>query len=365
MNHPQNVVASPSRRGMSRRRLLGLSALGVLLAGAGIGSMLAAPLPWESDDIPDWTSADMPDQTGHLAVVTGGNGFPQAGRSGLGFHIAQALARANADVVIASRNVVRGAEAVRQIRSEVPSADIRFEVLDLADMNSVRNFAASLRERGRAIDVLVNNAGVMGRMRREVSVDGFERVLATNTIGHFALTNALRPLLEMAGGARIMWVGSGRTAGALPFDDLNLEERYEYAGAYDNSKLANLMLSQEMNRRWLASGSRVISVAAHPGVALTNLIPEGPGLESAEGWRLQTLPFMFQPAADGALPLLYATTVHGVEPGDYYGPNGFLGIRGLPGRAELPAAARDPAAAARLWDVLEKMTESGGDGRTG
>nr|WP_274594955.1 oxidoreductase [Aquabacter spiritensis] len=299
----------------------------------------------------------MPPQAGRRVLVTGGNGHPQDDRSGLGYQDALALARAGADVTIASRNAARGQEAVRAIRAEVPGAAVRFETLDLADQTSVRAFAARMRASGQGLDVLINNAGVMGRARREVSVDGFERVLATNTLGHFTLTALLLPLLKKARDPRIVWVGSLRTSDALPFDDLQLARSYAYTAAYDNSKLANLMLAIELDRRSTARGWGVSSLAAHPGVARTNLIPDGPGLDSAEGWRFRFLPFFFQPAAQGALPTLYAATDPKAVSGGYYGPTGLLGLRGPPGVAIPPAAARDPRAAERLWAALERLTQ--------
>lgn len=287
--------------------------------------------------------------------MTGANGYPQDDRSGLGYQEALALARAGADVTIASRNQARGEEAVRRIRADAPGSTVRFETLDLADLASVRAFAARMGESGQGLDVLINNAAVMGRLNREVSVDGFERVFATNTLGHFALTALLLPLLRKGREPRIVWVLSLRMSGALPFDDLQFERTYDYAAAYDNSKLANLLLAFEFERRSKASGWGVSSLASHPGVARTNLIPDGPGLDSREGWRFRWLPFMFQPPAQGALPILYAATSPQAVAGGYYGPKGFLGLRGLPGVATVPAAAQDQMSAATLWASLERL----------
>lgn len=354
--HDRPNDTANTRGGISRRRLLRFSALGGVAVAATAAGLLAGPLAIAEDDIPDWTTADIADLSGLRVIVTGGNGYPEGDRSGLGFHCAAALAAAGADVIIASRNETRGAEAVRMVQRSVASAAIRFERVDLADLASVRAFAQRMQQEGRPIDLLVNNAGVMGRRDREVSVDGFERVLATNTIGHFALTGLLLPLLQNADQPRVVWVGSGRTASSLPFDDLQLERSYEYGAAYDNSKLANLLLAFELDRRARGGGWKGMCVAAHPGVAHTNLIPDGPGMDSAEGWRLRFLPFLFQPPADGALPILYAATASEVTPGSYYGPNGLGGIRGLPGVASVPAPAQDQAAAARLWVALERLT---------
>lgn len=346
---------TPRRKRVSRRSVLRLSAVGGAVGIAGAAGLLAGPLWVSADEIPDWTAADIPDQTGRRAIVTGGNGLPIEDRSGLGYHDALALARAGADVVIASRDAGRGEEAMRRIAAEAPAGSIRFARLDLADLTSVRDFSARLQAEGRPIDILVNNAGVMGRQTREVSVDGFERVFATNTLGHFALTVRLLPLLRRATQPRIVWVSSSRTAPALPFDDLQLERDYGYAAAYDNTKLANLLLAFELDRRSRAAGWNIASIASHPGVARTNLIPSGPGLDSAEGWRFRMLPFMFQSPSDGALPTLYAATSAQAASGGYFGPNGFGGIRGLPGTAAIPQAAKDARAAATLWAALESM----------
>lgn len=343
----------------SRRRFLRRSALA---ATVGVVAASSAGLAWRSSaasrdrvEIPEWTVADIPSQQGRTALVTGGNGYPQDGRSGLGYHAALALAQAGADVTIASRDRARGEEAVRRIRAEAAGATIRFETLDLANLASVRAFAERMRAGGRGLDILVNNAGVMGRAGREVSVDGFERVFATNTLGHFVLTALLLPLLQQGRDPRIVWVASMRTAEALPLDNLQLRESYDYAAAYDNTKLANLLLAFECERRSRATGWGVSSYAAHPGVARTNLIPNGPGLDSAEGWRFRWLPFLFQPAAQGALPMLYAATSPQAVAGDYYGPTGLQGMRGPPGRAKVPAAAQDPRSAAALWAELQTM----------
>ncbi len=298
---------------------------------------------------------DIPAQSGRKAIVTGGNGFPQDGRSGLGYQIALALARAGADVTIASRNQVRGEEAVRRITSLAPASKVSFEMLDLTEPASVRAFADRMLAKGEPLDLLVNNAGVMGRLNREVSVEGFERVFATNTLGHFMLSAMLLQMMRKDRDARVVWMTSMRTSGALPFDDLQLQQNYDYAAAYDNTKLANLLLAVEFARRSTVTGWGISSIAAHPGVARTNLIPDGPGLDSREGWRFQWLPFIFQPADQGALPALYAATSPNAVAGGYYGPNGFGGLRGLPANAEIPAAAMDPVAATRLWTHLEQL----------
>jgi NAD(P)-dependent dehydrogenase (short-subunit alcohol dehydrogenase family) len=282
---PENQDDQPkpgaNRPAFSRRAFLQVSAVGVSagLVGGSAG-YIAGWSNRASADIRDWTTADIPSQQGRRVLVTGGNGYPEDGRSGLGYQDALALARAGADETIASRNQARSEEAVRRIRADAPGSSVRFETLDLANLTSVRAFGARMRASGQRLDVLINNAGVMGRANREVSVDGFERVFATNTLGHFALTAELLPLLQKGRDPQIVWVASLRMSEALNFDDLQFERAYDYAAAYDNSKLANLMLAFEFERRSKASGWGVASLAAHPGVARTNLIPDGPGLDS-------------------------------------------------------------------------------------
>jgi NAD(P)-dependent dehydrogenase (short-subunit alcohol dehydrogenase family) len=162
-------------------------------------------------------------------------------------------------------------------------------------------------------------------------------------------------MLRKGRNSRVVWVSSLRTSEALPLDDLQLKRNYDYSAAYDNTKLANLMLAREFGHRSLAKGWEIVSLASHPGVSRTNLIPDGPGLSSREGWRFRMLPFMFQPAAQGALPTLYAATSPHANQGDYYGPDGLGGLRGLPGRATVPAAAQDQLSATVVWEELERM----------
>ncbi|MFC4731911.1 SDR family oxidoreductase [Salipiger abyssi] len=339
----------------SRRAFLGLTAGGVTI-GLIPGCASTGSVRQDAQEIPDWTYENIPSQRGRRVIVTGANGYPQEDRSGLGYHQALGLARAGADVTIASRNRVRGEEAVRQMRTEFPDATVRFETLDLANLESVSSFAARMRASGNRIDLLINNAGVMGRLNREESVDGYERVFATNALGPFALTAQLLPLLRNGRDARVVWTSSLRGhAAELKFDDLQQERVYDYQRAYDDTKLANLLLAFECERRSRASGWGVTSVVAHPGVARTNLVLDGPGPDSMEGWRFRNIRFMWQDPAQGALPALYAGTSLQAEGGAYYGPKGFQHLRGLPGVATPPVASQDEAVAANLWATLERL----------
>lgn len=352
-NRPSQPEPDRRRSGLSRRSLLGMAAVGTAVAAAGFGGHRL----WSgSSEIPDWTYADIPPQNGRRVIVTGANGYPEEDRAGLGYHIALGLARVGADVIIASRNSGRGEEAIRNMRACSPGVMVRFEPLDLADLKSVRDFVARMQASGDGFDLLVNNAGAMGTLERRVSVDGFERVFATNAIGPFALTAGLLPLLRRGNSPRIVWMCSGRSAfGDLDLDDLQHEQDYDYASAYNDSKQAHLIAALECERRSRAHAWGVVSVAAHPGVARTNLIQDGPGPDSPEGWRRRNMPFMFQDAAQGALPALYAAASPHAAGGAYYGPKGLMGIRGLPGIASVPDNSRDPQMAVAVWETLERL----------
>lgn len=294
-----------------------------------------------------WTQVDIPSQHGRTAIVTG--------TGGLGFEDALALARAGASVVVAGRNEAKGAEAVRRIRASVPTARVGFEPLDLARLSSVSAFAARIAERHQALDILINNAGVMVPPRREVTADGFELQLGTNYLGHFALTAHLLPLLSAE--ARVVSLSSvAARAGVIDFDDLNATRGYAAMAAYSQSKLACLMFALELQRRSDAGGWRIRSIASHPGIARTDLLHNGPGRHSAHGLARTLLPFLFQPADRGALPTLYAATAPDAAEGGYYGPDGIAEVRGHPTFAKVPVQARDQAVAARLWHVSEELT---------
>ncbi|GAB7051296.1 oxidoreductase [Catenuloplanes indicus] len=333
-----------------------MSALGVGAGVAGAAGFAGGRLTSPGAEVPDWTAADIPPQNGRRAVVTGANGYPNDGRSGLGYHEALGLAIAGADVTIASRNAERGAEAVRRIREAAPGSSVRFETLDLTNLASIEAFAERLQATGDRLDLLINNAGVMARVNREVSVDGFERTFATNALGPFALSARLRPLLQKGNDPRIIWTASLRGhTGSINFDDLQKERTYDYVKAYDDTKLANMLLAFECERRSKASGWRITSIAAHPGVARTSIVLDGPGPDTTEGRRFRFIRPMWQDPAVGALPILYAATSPQANGGGYYGPKGFQAVRGLPGVEIVPENARDPQLGARLWATLEEL----------
>lgn len=295
-----------------------------------------------------WTASDMPSQEGRSAVITG--------TGGLGYEDALALARAGGTVIIAGRNPEKGAAAVARIRSELPSAAVRFEQLDLASLDSVAAFAERLRGQIASLDVLINNAGVMVPPARLVTADGFELQFGTNYLGHFALTARLMPLLRASGRARVVTLSSvAARDGAIDFGDLDAERRYRPMPVYSQSKLACLMFARELQRRSADAGWGVASIAAHPGISRTDLLHNAPGRWSAAGMTRSLLWFLFQPASRGALPTLFAATAPDALPGGYYGPDGIGETRGYPAPAKLPPRAADTAVAARLWDVSEEL----------
>jgi NAD(P)-dependent dehydrogenase (short-subunit alcohol dehydrogenase family) len=297
-----------------------------------------------------WTIADIPSQSGRSAVVTG--------TGGLGFETALALARAEAEVILAGRNADRGAASVARIRAQVPEANIGFAELDLASLASVAAFAKRMAAEHGSLDLLVNNAGVMTPPRRHTTADGFELQFGTNYLGHFALTGRLLPLLRAARAPRIVEVSSiAHRRASMDFQDLQAEKRYRPWAAYGQSKLAMLIFALELQRRSDAGGWGLMSLAAHPGIAHTDLFNNGPGLGEVRKQMFGlVLPLISQSAAQGALPLLFAATAPQAAAGGYYGPDGFREMKGGPVRARIMPQATDKAAAARLWQMSEALT---------
>lgn len=296
-----------------------------------------------------WTASDIPSQVGRRSVVTG--------TGGLGYETALALARAGGDVIIAGRSASKGAEAVTKVRESVPNARVRFELVDLASLQSIADFGERLRSSLESLDVLINNAAVMTPPQRKTTADGFELQFGTNYLGHFALTAQLLPLLRRGRRARVVNVSSiAARDGAIEFDDLQADRRYHPMVAYRQSKLANLLFSFELQRRMTAGGWGVNSIAAHPGVSRTELIPNGAGRTSVMGVMRRALWFIFQPAAQGALPTLFAATSPDATGGAYYGPDRLGETRGAPTLAKIPAKAADTHDAGRLWHVSEQLT---------
>ncbi|NKM88723.1 SDR family NAD(P)-dependent oxidoreductase [Rhizobium laguerreae] len=296
-----------------------------------------------------WTASNIASQQDRAVVVTG--------TGGLGYEDALALTRAGARVVIAGRNAQKGAEAVAAIRHAVPGAQVRFGQVDLADLASIASFAARLAQEQDRLDLLINNAGVMRPPVRRETSDGFELQFGTNYLGHFALTAHLLSLLKRGHRPRVVTLGSVAARGAaIDFDDLQAERSYKPMRVYGQSKLACIMFAFEMSRRSKAAGWGVESLAAHPGITRTDLIVNGSGRSSLPGMLRRFLPFLFQPAWQGALPTLYAGTDPVARDGAYYGPGRMGGMRGYPVEETPPKQALDSGAAARLWDMSLKMT---------
>ena len=299
-----------------------------------------------------WTTADIPPQHGRTAIVTGAN-------SGIGYETGLALAGAGAEVVLAVRSAERGAAAAERIRARHPDADVRSELLDLGDLASVHAFADRIAGATPALHLLVNNAGVMALPRRELTTDGFERQLGVNFLGHFALTARLLPLLRAAQSPRVVQLSSlAHLRGRIDFADLQGERRYTPWRAYTQSKLAMLLFALELDRRSRAHGWDILSNAAHPGWAATDLIANGMAAGGSLRGRIADLGFALvaQSSAAGALPTLYAATAPEASGGGYYGPLGPGEIRGAPGAARIATHARDPVVAARLWQDAERLT---------
>jgi NAD(P)-dependent dehydrogenase (short-subunit alcohol dehydrogenase family) len=301
-----------------------------------------------------FTEATVPDQTGRVVVITGAN-------AGLGLHATRVLASKGARVVMATRNAAKTDAAAARVRRVAPKAELEHVELDLADLRSVEGAASEIRSRHGAIDVLLCNAGLMATPL-EHTVDGFELQLGVNHLGHAALVARLLPVLEQADAARVVVVTSeGHRLGRIHLDDLNWDHRrYDRWLAYGRSKLANLLYVHELARRLERDGRATIAVAAHPGLARTELQSKGAGMDEAIGatmWRRVTeiaASAVGQHPARGALPLLLAATAPDVPNGSYWGP--LTVLRGAPRRARPSAAARDDEVARALWERTEALT---------
>jgi NAD(P)-dependent dehydrogenase (short-subunit alcohol dehydrogenase family) len=298
-----------------------------------------------------WSTADIPPLNGKTAVITGATG-------GLGYETALALAGAGAAVVLTGRNEAKGLHALQAIRRQFPNARIAYENLDLANLASVADFSKRFAAAHASLDLLVNNAGVMALPRRQVTSDGFEVQFGTNYLGHYALTAHLLALLRRGNQPRVVNLSSlTHRWGAIHFDDLQGARSYSPQKAYSQSKLAMLMFALELQRRSDACGWGLMSNAAHPGYARTDLIANGPGA-SGLMWQINKAlrPFVSQSAAEGALPTLFAATSPEAKAGGYYGPNWFYELKGPPMPAKIMPQAKDTAGAARLWDVSAALT---------
>ena len=295
-----------------------------------------------------WTAAQIPSQAGKRAIVTGAN-------SGLGFHTARELARAGAQVMLACRSIERGEKAAQRIRDEQRGAQVFVAKLDLSSLAGVRTFAEAVLAAGEPLDILVNNAGIMALPKREQSADGFEMQLATNYLGHFALTGLLLPLLLRAAAPRVISVSSNaHKRGQLHLDDFQQERSYVPFRSYQQSKLAMLVYALELQRQSDAHGGRLASIAAHPGLSATGIVRDTAG--PAKVIIPVFISILGQSDAAGALPQLYAATAPEAKGGAYYGPSGFQEFKGAPAPAKIAAQAQDAANGSRLWALSESLT---------
>jgi NAD(P)-dependent dehydrogenase (short-subunit alcohol dehydrogenase family) len=293
-----------------------------------------------------WTTADIPDQTGRVAVITGAN-------TGLGYETAAALAAKGARVVLAVRNLDKGQAAAELITRRTPGAEVSLQELDLTSLESIRAAADQLNSNLPTIDLLINNAGVMFTPKSSTK-DGFELQFGTNHLGHFALTGLLLDHVLAAPDSRVVTVssvGHRFARNGIRFDDLQWDREYSRVGAYGQAKLANLLFTYELQRR--LRGTNTIATAAHPGGSKTELTRNLPPLVAAVSKLAE--PF-FQDADMGALPTLRAATDPDVLGGQYYGPDGFGEQRGFPKIVASSGASHDTEAQHRLWTVSEELT---------
>jgi NAD(P)-dependent dehydrogenase (short-subunit alcohol dehydrogenase family) len=287
-----------------------------------------------------WTSEDIPDLNGKVAIVTGAN-------SGIGFATAKALASKKVTVILACRDEEKGKEAVQRIGSEKSTRLIQ---LNLASLNSVREFVDTFLDQFIRLDILINNAGIM-RVPYGKTVDGFELHFATNYLGHFALTGLLLERLIKTPKSRVVTVSSrGERFGKINFNDLNGDKKYNSGNAYGQSKLANLLFTYELDRKFKKYGLEAIAVAAHPGWTKQTNLPVH--------WRMIRIlnPLIGQKPEMGALPSLYAATSPDVQGGDYFGPNSWMQLRGHPKMVRSSKRSYDEALASKLWEISEEIT---------
>ena len=299
-----------------------------------------------------WTEADVPDQSGRTALITGAN-------SGIGLEAARVLAEHGARVVLACRSRSKADDAVAAIATTAPDADVSVLEVDLADLDQVTVAAATFASAHDRLDLLINNAGLMA-IPHQTTVQGYEMQLGVNHLAHFALTGRLLDRLLATPGSRVVSISSqGHRPGRIAFDDLQSERKYGPWRAYFQSKLANLLFIAELQRRLTAADAETLALAAHPGGSRTNLGHENPGgIVNTIGHAGRPLieKLWLQPAAMGALPTLRAATDPAVVGGEYFGPDGLGEQRGHPRVVGRSRHAQDEATARRLWEVSEELT---------
>jgi len=297
----------------------------------------------------NWTIENIPDLSGKIIIITGAN-------SGIGFESAREFVRKGAEVIVASRNPEKAEQAIVKIREELPAANLKFIELDLANLASIRKFTEEFKLGYSRLDILLNNAGIM-LVPFGKTVDGFERTVGTNYLGHFALTGQLLDRLSATPGARVVSVASNaHYAGEMDFNDLLFDNGgYAPMKAYGRSKLANLLFTYELQRRFQSTGNEVIALAAHPGISATELANHL--FFNLISWLIQpVMKLIFQSSAMGALPSLRAAVDPEAQGGQYYGPDGQGEKSGYPIVVDSNSASKNEEDASRLWDISEKLT---------
>jgi len=297
----------------------------------------------------NWTAADVPDQTGRVAIITGAN-------TGIGFGAAAVLAAKGAHTVLAVRNLDKGNDAVARIKAASPNATVTLQQLDLTSLENIRKAADNLRTDFPRIDLLINNAGVMYTDKASTK-DGYELQFGTNHLGHFALTGLLLDNMLAVDGSRVVTVSSvgHRIRAKIHFDDLNLDRNYNRVVAYGQSKLANLLFTYALAQRLAAKGAPTIATAAHPGASDTELLRNMPGgIRQVSQFFWST--FIAQSAEMGAEPTLRAAADPSAQNGQYYGPGGLGEQKGHPKVVQSSAQSHDEAIQRRLWTVSEELT---------
>ena len=321
-----------------------------ILAGIAAYKFVAQQKNSRKNTGDNWTAADMPDLAGKVIIVTGSN-------SGIGFEAAKEFARKGAQTILACRNMDKAQAALSEIQTEIPSAQVEMMQLDLASQASVHQFAGEFKAKYEQLDLLVNNAGVM-MVPYGMTEDNFERQLGTNHLGHFALTGLLIDWLLKTSGSRIVNISSrGHRSGSVDFDNLMYQDGKDYSprGAYNRSKLANLLFTYELQRRLESIDATTIAVAAHPGISNTDIADD-----LLTKWYLKMtgslVKMMLQNAAMGALPIIRAAVDPNVKGGEYYGPEGYSAIRGYPVLEKSTDASHNAYDAKKLWQVSEDLT---------
>jgi NAD(P)-dependent dehydrogenase (short-subunit alcohol dehydrogenase family) len=293
-----------------------------------------------------WTKKNMTNQSGKTAIVTGSN-------AGVGFETALALYEKGAHVIVACRDNDKANNAIEKMKSHAGTGTLETGILDLSDLESVKQFAETFIFEHPQLHILINNAGVM-RPPASKTTEGFEIQFGVNFIGHFALTGYLYPILKVTPGSRVVTVSSNAySRGVIDFDNLMLEKPYDKGREYAQSKLADIILSIELQRRIARGGDPVISIAAQPGANNTELLRHLNTEELSD--TVKRVGPLMEPW-QGALPTLYAATVPEAIPGALYGPDQDGGFRGYPALSEIQPHALDEQVAKKLWAYAENCT---------